>query len=87
MLLGPRNPYTGLRYADDPAVAIVEIVENSLLELWQRNWLRGERVPGGDNLQLNLTPHYAALLTVRYNDWLTSNRKPADLAQLPTLAW
>lgn len=87
MLLGLRNPYTGLRYADDPAVAIVEIVnENSLLEFWQRNWLRGERVPGGENLQLDLTPHYAQLLTRRYNDWLAAHRSAAQLAQLRSLA-
>lgn len=87
MLLGLRNPYTGLRYADDPAVAIVEIAnENSLLEFWQRNWLRGERVPGGENLQLDLTPHYAALLTARYNDWLARNRTPAEVAALRQMA-
>lgn len=82
-LLGLHNPYTGLRYADDPAVAIVEIVnENSLLEFWQRGWLRGERVEGGQNLQLDLTPHYAALLTQRYNDWLARNRTTAQVAAL-----
>jgi hypothetical protein len=87
MLLDLRNPYTGLRYADDPAVAIVEIVnENSLLEFWQRGWLRGERVPGGENLQLDLTPHYAALLTKRYNDWLATHRTPADLTRLRSIA-
>ena len=87
MLLDLRNPYTGLRYADDPAVAIVEIVnENSLLEFWQRGWLRGERVPGGENLQLDLTPYYAALLTARYNDWLARNRKSVELARLRSLA-
>ncbi|MBO9524654.1 MAG: hypothetical protein J7517_00790 [Sphingobium yanoikuyae] len=87
MLLGLRNPYTGLRYADDPAVAIVEIVnENSLLEFWQRNWLRGERVPGGANLQLDLTPHYARLLTDRYNGWLAAHRTPEQLAQLRVIA-
>ncbi|WP_311270658.1 hypothetical protein [Sphingobium sp. WCS2017Hpa-17] len=86
-LLGLRNPYTGMRYADDPAVAIVEIVnENSLLEFWQRGWLRGERAPGGANLQLDLTPHYARILTDRYNDWLAQNRKPAELVHLRTLA-
>ncbi|WP_420146355.1 hypothetical protein [Sphingobium sp.] len=87
MLLDMRNPYTGLRYADDPAVAIVEIVnENSLLEFWQRGWLRGERVPGGENLQLDLTPHYARLLTDRYNAWLARNRKATELAELRRLA-
>ncbi len=83
MLLTARNPYTGLRYVEDPAVAIVEIVnENSLLEFWQRNWLRGERRPGAENLQLDLTPHYAQLLTAQYNAWLARNRKPAEVERM-----
>ncbi|WP_141237168.1 hypothetical protein [Sphingopyxis sp. GW247-27LB] len=86
-LLGHLNPYTKLRYADDPAVMTVEVVnENSILEFWMRNWLRGERVKGGKNLQLDMTPHYQALLVSMYNDWLAKNRKPAEIAQLRTLA-
>jgi hypothetical protein len=86
-LLTHVNQYTGVRYADDPAVAIVEVVnENSLLEFWQRNWLRGERVPGGKNLQLDMTPHYEALLVSMYNDWLAKNRTPAQVAQLHAMA-
>ena len=86
-LLGHTNPYTGLRYADDPAVAIVEVVnENSLLEFWARNWLRGERKPGAANYQLDMTPHYQALLTRMYNEWLAKNRKPAELASLRKMA-
>ncbi|MCM8730561.1 hypothetical protein ACFO8O_06205 [Hephaestia sp. GCM10023244] len=86
-LLGHTNPYTGLRYADDPAVMTVEVVnENSLLEFWMRNWLRGERVEGGANLQLDMTPHYQALLVGMYNDWLAKNRKPAQIAELRQMA-
>lgn len=82
-LLGHRNVYTGLRYADDPAVALVEVVnENSLLEFWARNWLRGERREGGANYQLDMTPHYQALLVSMYNDWLARHRKPAQVAAL-----
>ncbi|MCM8730563.1 hypothetical protein ACFO8O_06215 [Hephaestia sp. GCM10023244] len=86
-LLGHTNAYTGLRYADDPAVVIVEVVnENSLLEFWMRNWLRGERVEGGANHQLDMTPHYQAILIGMYNDWLAANRKPAQIAELRRLA-
>ncbi|GAA4006094.1 hypothetical protein GCM10022211_18260 [Sphingomonas humi] len=86
-LLGHTNPYTKLRYADDPAVAIVEVLnENSLLEFWMRNWFRGERVPGGANVQLDMTPHYQALLTGMYNQWLAKNRTPAQLAELRRMA-
>ena len=86
-LLGHRNPYTGLRYADDPAVVIVEVVnENSLLEFWMRNWLRGERRPGGENIQLDMTPRYLALLVAKYNAWLAEHRKPAEIASLRQMA-
>lgn len=87
MLLTATNPYTGMRYVDDPAVAIVEIVnENSMLEFWQRNWLRGELKPGGENLQLDMTPHYQKILTDKYNAWLAKNRTPAELATLRQLS-
>ena len=86
-LLSHRNPYTGLRYADDPAVMTVEVVnENSLLEFWMRNWLRGERVPGGENAQLDMTPHYQKLLTGMYNDWLGKHRSAAQIASIRSMA-
>ncbi|TPG52106.1 hypothetical protein EAH76_15440 [Sphingomonas glacialis] len=86
-LLDHKNAYTGLRYADDPAIALVEVVnENSLLEFWARNWLRGERKEGAPNYQLDLTPHYHALLVDMYNQWLARNRKPAEIAALHRLA-
>ncbi|MBC9032007.1 hypothetical protein IAG41_06350 [Sphingomonas sp. JC676] len=86
-LLGHLNPYTKLRYADDPAVAIVEVVnENSLLEFWMRNWLRGERTKDGKNLQLDMTPHYQALLVGMYNDWLAKNRSAKEIASLRGMA-
>src|SRR5262249_41939670 len=55
-LLTHYNPYTKSEYRNEPAVAIVEIVnENSVLEFWARNWLRGELTPGSPRLQLDLT--------------------------------
>lgn len=86
-LLGHTNQYTGLRYADDPAVMTVEVVnENSVLEFWMRNWLRGERVKGGANYQLDMTPHYQALLVEKYNAWLAKNRTAAQVAELHRIA-
>ncbi len=42
-LLTHLNPFTGLRYADDPGIALVEILnENSLLAFWMRNKLNGQ---------------------------------------------
>ena len=53
-LLTHRNPYTGLEYRNDPAIAIVEIVNENGIYL-------GFRAP---------TPFYDDELTKLYNDWL-----------------
>ncbi|MDP2305501.1 MAG: hypothetical protein Q8P18_05695 [Pseudomonadota bacterium] len=46
------NPYTGLRYADDPAVALFEIAnEDSLLVAWSSGAL--ERLPGDHRRRLD----------------------------------
>ena len=43
-LLTHVNPFTGNRYAEEPAIALIELVnENSILESWARNRLRGEQ--------------------------------------------
>ena len=86
-LLTHFNPYTKTEYRHEPAVATVEIVnENSILEFWMRNWLRGELVPGGPQLQLDFTPAYARQLDTMYNDWLARNRTPEQVARLGAFA-
>ncbi len=59
-LLDHRNPYTGLRYADDPALAYVELQneENVFLQLF--------RLEG----QLAQCPTYRKLFYGRFADWL-----------------
>jgi len=71
-MLGHVNPYTGHRYAEDPAIAIVELVnENSILESWVRNRLRGEQTtPFGT--WGDIPPAYAADLDRLWNDWLAA---------------
>jgi hypothetical protein len=87
MLLTHHNPYTNTEYRNEPAVATVEIVnENSLLEFWMRNWLRGELVADGPRVQLDFTPRYAQQLDAMYQDWLKTHRKPAEIARLRELA-
>lgn len=57
-LWGRTNPYTGLRYADDPMVAVTELSnEHSLLTYW------------GAGLEGLPSPHLAAL-DARWNAWL-----------------
>jgi hypothetical protein len=86
-LLTHHNPYTGTEYRHEPAVAIVEIVnENSLYEFWMRNWLRGERTADGPDLQLDLTPFYAARVDTMYQGWLAENRTAEQIAEMRALA-
>jgi hypothetical protein len=86
-LLTHFNPYTKSEYRNEPAVAIVEIVnENSIFEFWLRNWLRGEKTKDGPNIQLDFTAFYEQQLTEMYQKWLAEIRKPDELAQLRKLA-
>lgn len=60
-LLTHRNPYTGRRYVEEPALALVEINnENGLLFWWAARTLDG------------MPDAYARVLTERWNRWLTS---------------
>jgi hypothetical protein len=72
-LLAHVNPYTGLRYAEEPAVALIEISnEDGLI----REWLWG-------NLDA-LPPRYECELARQWNDWLEA--RYADAAALRA-AW
>jgi hypothetical protein len=86
-LLTHHNPYTNTSYNDEPAIAIVEILnENSILEFWQRNWFRGKLVPDAPHDQLDLTPYHKTLLTNAYNQWLKRTMAGDKLAELHSLA-
>lgn len=69
-LLTHRNPYTGLKYTDDPAVALVEINNENALNI-------GFRPP---------SPFYGKELTAMYNQWLAVHKTPAQIAQLRAIA-
>ncbi len=58
-LLTHVNPYRNVRYADDPAVAFVEITNEDSFFMWSAE----------DTLR-TLPPYYAAILRDRYNLWL-----------------
>ncbi|WP_197135897.1 hypothetical protein [Crateriforma conspicua] len=75
-LLTRTNPYTGRRYCEEPAVVVVEIVnENSLVG----GWLSG-RLVGEDDQDAGtwspLPTKYAAELNRQFNRWLAENRSP-----------
>lgn len=71
-LLTHRNPYTGLTYAQDPAVIIVELTnENSLLGGWRNGFLRGKQTSRPTNTTwTDIPPAYGAELTRQFNEWL-----------------
>jgi len=69
-LLTHVNPYTGTAYRDEPAVAIVEILNENGLYL-------GFRAP---------TAYYDDELTALYNTWLEAKRTPEQLKKLRELA-
>lgn len=82
-LLTHFNPYTKSEYRNEPAVAIVEIVnENSIFEFWFRNWLRGEQTADSPRIQLDFTPHYGQVLDKMYNHWLEENRSAKEIAEI-----
>lgn len=66
-IIGHVNPYTKLTYADDPAMATVELTnENSLFNGWlgwQGDFIFGETTGG-------IGPFYSNELDVKFNNWL-----------------
>lgn len=84
LLLTHRNPYTGSEYRDEPAIAIVELVnENSIVESWVRGRLLGRQTePPPRATWTDIPPSYEKDLTARYNAWLRQKLSPADLARL-----
>ena len=67
-LLTHVNPYRKIRYADDPAVAIVEITNENSFFMWS-----------SEETLRTLPPYYADILQKTFNDWLrkrySSNEK------------
>jgi hypothetical protein len=63
-ILTHRNPYTGREYRHEPAVALIEILNENGLYV-------GFRAP---------TPYYEEQLTQRYNSWLRQRCSPEQIA-------
>jgi hypothetical protein len=66
-LLTHVNPYRKVRYADDPAIAFVEITNEDSFFMWD-----------GDRRLRRLPPYYAKILQGRFNDWLRSRYNSAQ---------
>ena len=79
-LLTHRNPYTGSEYRHEPAVAIVELVnENSIVEAWIAGRLLGKAARKNPGTWTDIPESYERVLTARYNAWLRRHAAPADL--------
>ncbi|MDF1516289.1 MAG: hypothetical protein P1S60_20940, partial [Anaerolineae bacterium] len=83
-LLDHKNPFTGNRYAEEPVIAIIELVnENSLLESWVSGRLRGKQQMKGGTW-CDIPPAYAEDLTELWNEWLTRKYHNRDVLNI---AW
>ncbi|OGV57360.1 MAG: hypothetical protein A2283_18440 [Lentisphaerae bacterium RIFOXYA12_FULL_48_11] len=77
-LLTHVNPFTGRAYCEEPAVAIVEFVnENSLVEAWVNNRLTGSQTNKPSGTWHDIPPSYAAALTEKYHAWLKKRGRDA----------
>ena len=82
-LLTHINPYTGNAYINEPAVAIVEIVnENSLVEAWFDGRLLGEKTSMVNTTWMDIPPYYGKELTGKFNRWLKENYNPSDVGKI-----
>ncbi|MGQ9604815.1 MAG: hypothetical protein ACUVTW_01330 [Thermogutta sp.] len=82
-LLTHKNPYTGNEYRHEPAVALVELVnENSLVEAWMDGRLRGTNLRKNPGTWTDIPASYAADLTRLYNEWLAENVPPETLRRI-----
>lgn len=84
-----RNPYTGNEYRNEPAVALIEILnENSLVESWKAGRLVGNGpAPGqADQTWTDIPASYASYLDGRYQAFLQFRLTPEQLAAVRTEA-
>jgi hypothetical protein len=86
-LLTHYNPYTKSEYRNEPAVVIVELVnENSIVEAWCSDRLLGKNESKNPGTWTDITAWYAEQLTKKYNAWLQTRLSKAELEQLRSLA-
>jgi len=86
-LLTHRNPYTGAEYRHEPAVAIVELVnENSIVEAWFSDRLLGKNTQRNPGTWTDITAWYAEELTAEYNQWLKDTLSAPELSELRKVA-
>jgi hypothetical protein len=73
-LLTHYNPYTKSEYRREPALLMLELVnENSIVESWTANRLLGKNTRKNPGTWSDITPGYEKELTARYHAWLGPN--------------
>jgi len=86
-LLTHHNPYTQTQYRREPAVAIVELVnENSIVEAWFSDRLLGKGTERRPETWADIPASYEKKLTQRYNSWLKERLSPAELQKMRSAA-
>jgi hypothetical protein len=86
-LLTHYNPYTKSEYRNEPAVAIVELVnENSIVEAWCSDRLLGTNKSRNPGTWADITAWYAEQLTKKYNAWLQARLSKTELEEFRKLA-
>jgi len=86
-LLRHYNPYTKSEYRSEPAVAVVELVnENSIVEAWFSDRLLGKNTNKRPGTWTDITAWYANQLSVRYNEWLKEQLSSTELKALRDMA-
>lgn len=79
-LLTHRNPYTGAEYRHEPAVALIELVnENSLIEAWWNGRLLGENTRRNPGTWTDIPASYERALAEKYEEWLRRHFPPQEL--------
>ncbi len=82
-LLTHYNPYTKSEYRNEPAIAIVELVnENSIVEAWFSDRLLGKNTNKRPGTWTDITAWYANQLTMKYNEWLKERLPSIELKVL-----
>lgn len=82
-LLTHYNPYTESEYRYEPAVVIVELVnENSIVEAWFSDRLLGKNTNKRPGTWTDFTPYYENQLTKKYNLWLRKRCSQTELKEL-----
>jgi len=86
-LLTHYNPYTKSEYRGEPAVAVVELVnENSIVEAWCSDRLLGTNKSRNPGTWADITTWYAEQLTEKYNAWLQKRLSKTELDEFQKLA-